>query len=78
MPILEREMPPLQAKIKFQAYSDNLVRMHLGKALNTTNYDTKLSTGKPSTAKARELAKDWAVRIDKQFPDLGFPRLRTS
>ena len=73
LPILERQLAPNSARIEVFNYADLLIRCLFAKAFPLEAH-CKISTGKLTQAKAKDLAVFWASKINERYPDLCFPK----
>lgn len=73
LPILERQVAPNTARLEVFSYADLLIRCLFAKAFPVEAH-CKISTGRLSEEKARDLGVFWASKVAERYPDLGFPK----
>lgn len=73
LPILQRQLAPNAALMELFSYADLLIRCLFAKAFRP-DPQCKISTGKLSEQKARDLGVFWASKVNERYPDLLFPK----
>lgn len=73
LPILEKELTGIQARLELVDFADILLRSALGKPFKPP-FQVKGLSGSMNEAKAKQLAIAWASGVDQRYPDLQFPQ----
>ena len=71
--VLERQVAPNTARLEVFNYADLLIRCLFAKGFPQA-LNCKVSTGKFSEEKVRDLGIFWASRVNERYPDLCFPK----
>ena len=73
LPILEKELSPVQARLELVDLAGILLRSALGKPFKANSSGKGVSGGGGLTkAKAKQLSIAWASGVDQRYPDLQF------